>query len=514
MSVALPPMQSPTPVETPAQEAVSYPNLFLTRLQVEQIPDQLDHNVFVSVGAYNYETGQLSPNPDHQWFHRINGLLAEADRVPLLAQAMGLVVTVTGLLIQERVLLEQVGCRGRPRHQGRLGRATRRGQSPTGDSGMRFHVVALPHTWTAMSHSACAFTMKTLHFCEMMASLGHTVYHYGVEGSEVAHCAEDVTIMSRAEQEGFFGPYDPAALYEVDWSGKAPYWQLINERAAREINRRKQRGDFVCIIMGTLNRPLAEAVGNDVMVVEYGIGYNGTFAKYRVFESYAHMHKIWGAEGGFDPDGRFYDAVIPNYLNPADYPFQAEKGDYYLYLGRLIKRKGIHIAVETCRRLGAKLKIAGQGCVKVEGNAIYCSDGEVYRGDNLRIRRLRHRQQAGRPLRQGHRHVRPHHVHRAIRGRGDRVADGRHPGHHDRLGRISPRPSSTARPASAAAPWTIFSSPPERHQNSIPNTSTAAPSPTTAWTACGTATRNTSRCLRTCGTTAGTPSEIGPASIG
>lgn len=107
MSVALPPMQSPTPVETPAQEAASYPNLFLTRLQVEQIPDQLDHNVFVSVGAYNYETGQLSPNPDHQWFHRINGLLAEANRVPLLAQAMGLVVTVTGLLIQERVLLEQ-----------------------------------------------------------------------------------------------------------------------------------------------------------------------------------------------------------------------------------------------------------------------------------------------------------------------------------------------------------------------------------------------------------------------
>ena len=72
--------------------------------------------------------------------------------------------------------------------------------------------------------------------------------------------------------------------------------------------------------MGTINIPLANAVGTDVMVVEYGIGYNGTFAKYRVFESYAHMHKIWGAEGGFNPDGRFYDTVIPNYLNPADYP--------------------------------------------------------------------------------------------------------------------------------------------------------------------------------------------------
>ena len=250
---------------------------------------------------------------------------------------------------------------------------------------MRFHVVALPHTQTAMSHSACAFTMKILHFCQMMSSLGHEVYHYGVEGSEVQDCCiEDVTILSKAKQEGFFGSYDPNALYEVDWSGQAPYWQLTNERAAAEINKRKRPGDFVCLIMGTINIPLADAVGTDVMVVEYGIGYNGTFAKYRVFESYAHMHKIWGAEGGFNPDGRFYDTVIPNYLNPADYP-QASgvKGDYYLYLGRLIQRKGIRIAVETCKRLGAKLKIAGQGCVKVEGNRIFCKDGEVYEGDNL-----------------------------------------------------------------------------------------------------------------------------------
>jgi glycosyltransferase involved in cell wall biosynthesis len=218
----------------------------------------------------------------------------------------------------------------------------------------------------------------------MMASLDHEVYHYGVENSRVNDCVvEDISIISKTEQEDFFGKYNPDALYEVDWSGKAPYWQLMNERAAAAIIKRKQPGDFVCIIMGTLNQPLANAIGSDVIVVEYGIGYNGTFAKYRVFESYAHMHKVWGAEGGFDPDGRFYDVVIPNYLNPADYPLQVEKGDYYLYLGRLIRRKGIHIAIETCKRLGAKLKIAGQGCQRVEGNRILCTDGEIYEGNNL-----------------------------------------------------------------------------------------------------------------------------------
>ena len=119
------------------------------------------------------------------------------------------------------------------------------------------------------------------------------------------------------------------------------------------------------------------------MTVEYGIGYNGTFSPYRVFESYAHMHKVWGAQGGYDPDGKFYDAVIPNYLNPADYPFVSgcDKEDYFLYLGRLIQRKGINIAVETCKRIGARLVVAGQGMKSYENNRLVCEDGGVY--DNV-----------------------------------------------------------------------------------------------------------------------------------
>jgi glycosyltransferase involved in cell wall biosynthesis len=218
----------------------------------------------------------------------------------------------------------------------------------------------------------------------MMGSLGHEVFHYGAEGSQVQDCCvEDVTVLSRAEQEGWFGKFNPDTLYEVDWTGQAPYWQVLNMRAAAEIIKRKRPGDFLCLIAGVMNLPLVQAVGDDMPAVEYGIGYNGPFAKYRVYESYSHMHKIWGVQGGYDPDGKFYDVVIPNYLNPADYPFRAEKGDYYLYIGRLVKRKGINVAVETCKRLGVKLKIAGQGCLKVEGNRIYATDGEVYEGDNL-----------------------------------------------------------------------------------------------------------------------------------
>ncbi len=248
---------------------------------------------------------------------------------------------------------------------------------------MRFHVVALPHTQTHAKHNACAFTMKILHFCQMMDSLGHEVIHYGAEGSSVP--GEHVEIISRKTQEMHFGPWNPQALYNVDWTGKGRYWKTLNERAAQQINKRKQPGDFVCVVHGLLAVPLEKAVGTDVMTVEYGIGYNGPYSKYRVFESYAHMHKIWGAEGGFDPDGKFYHTVIPNYFDPAQYPFKAEKQDYFLYLGRLIERKGIHIAVETCKRLGARLVVAGQGAKSftptngIDGpGLLICEDGNVY----------------------------------------------------------------------------------------------------------------------------------------
>lgn len=253
----------------------------------------------------------------------------------------------------------------------------------------RFHVVGLPHTQTSKVHSACAFTIKILRFIRMMASLGHKVYHYGAEGSEVSEWAEDVPVLSRKEQEGWFGPFDPNKLYNADWTGAAPYWKLLNERSVTEIIQRKQHGDFVCVIMGRLCKPIADAVGTDVRTVEYGIGYNGPFAKYRVFESYAHMHKIWGIEGGYDPNGKFYDCVIGNYLDEEEYPFGAVKQDYFLYLGRLVQRKGVGIAVETCRHIGAKLVIAGQGCTKVDYvdgvQQIHCEDGAIYSGNHLKF---------------------------------------------------------------------------------------------------------------------------------
>jgi glycosyltransferase involved in cell wall biosynthesis len=71
------------------------------------------------------------------------------------------------------------------------------------------------------------------------------------------------------------------------------------------------------------------------------------------------------------PNGAFYDRVIPNFFRSEEFPIQEVKVDkkdrgingeeYILYVGRLIPRKGINIAVRLAIETKTKLLMAGQG---------------------------------------------------------------------------------------------------------------------------------------------------------
>lgn len=220
-----------------------------------------------------------------------------------------------------------------------------------------FHILGYPHTQINKRFVHCAYTQKMYNFAKMMMSLGHKVYIYGREECE-APCTEHIVVF---DQEDFNRTAKPNVL----WTGQTDAFKLFNERAVDEIKKRQSQKDFICTLAGNLQQPVADALPH-LTTVEYGIGYSGVFAKFRVFESYAWMHTYYGSKSNGEAstaDGANYDCVIPNYFDPADFEFCAEKDDYYLYIGRLAHRKGVEIAATVCRMLDKKLIVAG-----AEGN--------------------------------------------------------------------------------------------------------------------------------------------------
>lgn len=224
---------------------------------------------------------------------------------------------------------------------------------------MRFHVVSLPHTQTTEAYSACAFTEKVRKFCIMMKMKGHEVFLYSGEHND-APCDEHVCCIPERMRAAAVGVKH---YTEASFDYSLPHWRLFNARAAAAIRARAEPHDFVCTIGGLAHKQIADALP-DLMTVEFGIGYGGTFSKYRVWESYAWMHLCYGAARPNDPtgvDGIWFDAVIPGYFEVEKFDFSAEKDDYYLFVGRLTERKGFQIAADVCERLGKRLIIAGQG---------------------------------------------------------------------------------------------------------------------------------------------------------
>lgn len=234
---------------------------------------------------------------------------------------------------------------------------------------MRFHVISLPHTNTTSDFSACAYTEKVRKFCNMMKSRGHEVFLYAGEKNE-ADVTEHIACLSEKQRKAAVGK-DHYTQASFDYN--LPHWVNFNNNAIQAIKKRIQKKDFVCLIGGLAQKQVGDAFPAH-QVVEFGIGYGGSYAKYRVFESYAWMHTTYGVQqedrNAHNIDGQWYHDVIPNFFEVEQFPLAEKKDDYYLFIGRLTDRKGFSIAAEVCHALGKRLLIAGQGTPPAYGEYV------------------------------------------------------------------------------------------------------------------------------------------------
>jgi glycosyltransferase involved in cell wall biosynthesis len=192
----------------------------------------------------------------------------------------------------------------------------------------------------------------------MMTARGHEVIHYGHEDSDLV-CTEHVAVTTNDDLAKAYGNYDwRRNFYKFDTSDHA--YQTFYKNAIREVGLRKQKNDFILPFWGSGVRPVCDA-HPDLICVEPGIGYaGGHWARWKIFESYAIYHAYCGLESVGSCRQDWYDAVIPNYFDPADFDYRKEKDDYFLFLGRVYSGKGIDVAIQATEAVGQKLVIAGQ----------------------------------------------------------------------------------------------------------------------------------------------------------
>jgi glycosyltransferase involved in cell wall biosynthesis len=241
------------------------------------------------------------------------------------------------------------------------------------------HLLGLPHTETTSAFEFCAYTAKVRKLATMLTRAGVPVVLYGGEANE-ALVAEHVPLTTPAEQRAWWPHWNPQRTAFNDFDPESAPWRVWNQRVADAIVPRLQAGDVVGFTMGTAQQPLwAQVARPDVLPVEVGVGYVGVWAPYRVFESHAWRHYLAAREA--TDEVRLYDTVIPNFFEPEALPAGAGGGGYLLFMGRLTRRKGPHIAAEAAKRLGMPLVVAGQGALSWSRRLIVCEDGTRLEGD-------------------------------------------------------------------------------------------------------------------------------------
>jgi len=233
----------------------------------------------------------------------------------------------------------------------------------------RFHYPGLVHLPISERYMACAFTQKIVKLSKMLLELGHEVYLYGAESSD-APCTEFIQTHTMQDIRDSWGEGDSRFDIGYDWRNKGfkhdfngdktPATMKFYAMCAVEINKRKRPDDFLLLAQGSYHKPIAEAV-KLFLTCEPGVGYRGSYAEYRAFESAYMMNFTYGSEHPRQSiNGHYYDRVIPNYFDPKDFEFSEPKRDYFLFIGRIIDRKGVWTAVKATEAIGAKLVIAGQ----------------------------------------------------------------------------------------------------------------------------------------------------------
>jgi len=220
--------------------------------------------------------------------------------------------------------------------------------SPAADKSTIAHVHVLGHPTRPLDVSAWpgdAQVFNAHNLCLLLARAGVPYTYYGLEGSTVP-AGGSVATLGRTRRRWAF---------RNAWHRE--YTRRLQVALAAHLDPALQPQ----IVVSLYGAAHMDVDCGPWPVVEAMVGYDHCWAPYRVFPSYAQQHVLYANPAPHLHENKWFDTVIPHFVDAADYWISPQRDDYALFLGRDAPDKGVGIAREVCERAGMPLRAVHGG---------------------------------------------------------------------------------------------------------------------------------------------------------
>ena len=182
-------------------------------------------------------------------------------------------------------------------------------------------------------------------FCQMLSYLGIPFIYYGVPGSVVP---EGGRFVSTGKPTG-------------RWAYRNAWHRTYNARLNRLLKKNVVEMEKPQLIASLYGASQSGIEDFGLPVLEPMVGYDHCWAPYRVFPSYAQQNIIYATQAEYTWNTRYFDAVIPHFVQAEEYFIHWHPENYLLYLGRNASDKGIDLARQVAKEAGLELKMVHDG---------------------------------------------------------------------------------------------------------------------------------------------------------
>jgi len=225
----------------------------------------------------------------------------------------------------------------------------------------RIHIIGLPHLPVSEYYQTCAFTQKIIKLIKQCKMYNHEVYLYGISASDKVKTLCDKYFQVLPYEEFLNIEYiNNLSGLNFMSNGNHEFNELFGTSAGKLVlENRRTLEDVVCITHGRIQKSVTDVTKKQVIEIESGIGYIGTYLNNRVYESYIWMHTI---DYTGTSNGNSLWTVIPNCVDTdEEWQYSENKDNYLIFIGRLIRNKGVKQAIDAATKLKTKIVIIGQG---------------------------------------------------------------------------------------------------------------------------------------------------------